>query len=219
MHGHSSSENQPSVNGDSTGLGTPAAQSSDSEAAFLAGDSPGQRAAQRRRRRLALLGVLGGLVLGSLAVLLVFAALWIRRQDALPTLTQADFDAALKRWESAGPKSYQLDLTLNGRQPGRIHVEVRRGETTAMTRDGHTPSQKRTWEYWTVPGQFDTIERELEMAADPAVGIPSAPGATIVQQAEFDAKLGYPRRYRRMVLGSNLEIDWEITRFEPLAEP
>ena len=52
--------------------------------------------------------------------------------------------------------SYNIDLKLGGKTPGTVHVEVRNHEVTAMTRDGVTPSQRRTWDYWSVPEQFET---------------------------------------------------------------
>jgi hypothetical protein len=137
------------------------------------------------------------------------------QRDSLPSLTRAAYESAARRWEAKGPASYTLDLTLQGRQPSQIHIEVHRGEVTAMTRDGVEPRQRRTWDYWSVPGQFDTIDRELEMAADPQSTFRASAGA-VVQQAEFDPTYGYPRRYRRIVLGNDLEIEWQVTRFEPL---
>jgi hypothetical protein len=172
--------------------------------------------ASGRRRRLTLGSLLGGIVLGSLASLLVFAALLLmRQQESLPPLTRQAYEAAMRRWQTSGPASYALDLTLLGRQPGQIHIEVHQGDVTAMTRDGIQPRQRRTWDYWSVPGQFDTIERELEMAAHPEASF-HAPAGAVVQQAEFDPRYGYPRRYRRFVLGTELEIDWQVTHFEPL---
>jgi hypothetical protein len=41
-------------------------------------------------------------------------------------------------------------------------------------------------------------------------------GVEVIQQAEFDPELGYPRRYRRIVLGGNSEVEWEITEFKKL---
>lgn len=171
------------------------------------------RSTSRLRRRT--LAIFGGAVLGSLACLLAFVAVMIARRESLPPLTRASYEAALERWHSRGPASYRLDIDLEGRQPGRIHVEVHQGEVTRMTRDGVEPGQKRTWDYWSVPGQFDTLERELEMAANPQASFGAQPGA-VIQQAAFDPTYGYPLHYRRFVLGTDLEVDWKVTHFEPL---
>ncbi len=169
----------------------------------------------RRRHPLAtgaLLGLAGAALVG-LAVLIVNAAMHRPTQ-----LTQEAYEAASARWDAQGPASYDLDVELGGRRAGKVHVEVRNGEVTHMTRDGIEPKQKRTWYYWSVPGQLDTIEQELEMAKDPAnsYGAPKASGAVL--WGEFDPKYGYPRTFDRIVMGADQEVHWKVTRFEPIAE-
>jgi hypothetical protein len=39
----------------------------------------------------------------------------------------------------------------------------------------------------------------------------------MIIRAEFDPKYGYPRQYDRVVLGTDFEIHWKVTRFEPLS--
>jgi len=138
------------------------------------------------------------------------------RGERIPQLSRESLQAAQQRWQQDGPQSYDLDVTLSGRQSGQIHIEVRHGEVTGMTRNGTTPTQRRTWDYWTVPGQFDTIELEMEMADDPTHGFPAPPGSKVLQKAEFDAVDGHPVRYHRIVLGTQLEIRWEVTRFKQI---
>jgi hypothetical protein len=100
-----------------------------------------------------------------------------------------------------------------------VHVEVRDGEVTHMTRDGMTPSQRRTWYYWSVPGQLDTIELELEMAKDPVKSYGASGARDVALWAEFDPQYGYPRQFDRVVLGaSDLEVHWKVTSFRPIAE-
>lgn len=155
-----------------------------------------------------------GAVWGSLATLVVTAAVLVFVFRArTPLLTEAALQAARQRWSRHGPDSYELDLEIHGRQPGRVHLEVANGRVIKMTRDGVTPRRKITWEAWTVPGQFDTIELELSKAADPARGFGAPAGSQLVQRAEFDPRWGYPRLYQRMIMGTALEIDWTVTRF------
>jgi hypothetical protein len=168
----------------------------------------------RPRRRPLLLGLLVG-TFGAAAVLFIgwFIVTALSRP---PELTRAAYEAASKRWDENGPASYDLDVELGGKRPGVVHVEVRDGEATRMTRDGVEPKQRRTWYYWTVPGQFDTIEQELEMAQDPARNY-AVPGASqALLWAEFDPKYGYPLRFDRVVLGADVEVHWKVTRFEPV---
>ncbi len=156
-----------------------------------------------------------GIVLGAvLAGSVLFFVLAIVYRDTLPPLTAQNYEAAVRRWEEHGPSSYDLDVTIQGRQPGVVHVEVRDGKVTLMSRDGVVPKQRRTWDVWTVSGQFDMIGQELEKQPDPVAGFGAPPGSRAILQAEFDPQLGYPRRYRRTILGSNLDVEWETTRFE-----
>lgn len=167
------------------------------------------------RRRPILLGMLLGL-----AIVLVALAAWMAaNRSSTPRLTEAAFDAATQRWDKRGPASYDLDIELTGNRPGKIHVEVRDGQVTRMTRDGVQPAQERTWFYWSVPGMFDTIAEELEMARDPAAAFKSPAATQMVIWAEFDPQFGYPKKYDRSVLGTNYEIHWQVTRFEPLSAP
>ena len=155
-----------------------------------------------------------GIAAGSAVVLLVILAAAILFRDSTPRLTEAIYEAAVARWDANGPASYDLDLELTGNRPGKIHVEVRDGQVVHMTRDGVEPKQERTWYYWSVPGQLDTIGQELEMARDPAESFNSPKATEMVMWAEFDAKFGYPLKYDRVVLGTNFEIHWKVTRFE-----
>jgi Family of unknown function (DUF6174) len=160
-----------------------------------------------------MLGVAIGLAAAILAVL-VYA---VATRDAPPRLTEEAYLAAVKRWDAHGPASYDLDLELAGNRPGKIHVEVRDGQVVHMTRDGVEPGQERTWYYWSVPGQFDTIAQELEMARDPVASFKSPRATQMVIWAEFDPRYGYPLKYDRTVLGTDYEIHWKVTRFEPIS--
>lgn len=151
------------------------------------------------------------LIVGLIVVLQVFA---VRR---IPELTEPLLEAAEKRWQENGPESYDLDLEISGAQPGVVHVEVRDGVVTTMTRDGVEPEQRRTWDVWTVPGQFEMIERELEMAADPEHEMQAPAGTRLRLRAEFDPEYGYPRQFDRMVYGGGEpEVYWQVTNFLPL---
>src|SRR5438034_10968514 len=80
-------------------------------------------APRRSHRKLLAVG------LGLAAALIVTAIIFffMVRNNA-PRLTQADYDAAVERWEKNGPADYDLDLELSGHRTGTIHVEVRHGE-------------------------------------------------------------------------------------------
>jgi hypothetical protein len=159
------------------------------------------------------------LAIAAVALLLVILAGVIAVEllvvERLPELTPEKLAAAEKLWEARGPKSYDLDLTIEGAQPGVVHVEVREGLTTAMQRDGIAPQQRRVWDVWAVPGMFETIERELELAADPQHEMDATENASVDLRAEFDPQFGYPVRFHRIVFGGGPEVLWKVTRFEP----
>ncbi|MEX0613193.1 MAG: DUF6174 domain-containing protein [Pirellulales bacterium] len=148
-------------------------------------------------------------ITGIAIVLQVFVA------QRIPELTEERLEAALELWEQQGPRSYDLDLEIRGAQPGTVHIEIRGGEVTAMTRDGRSPP-RRTWDVWSVPGQFDTLERELVLAEDPQHEMGAAAGTQLQLRAEFDAEFGYPRRYHRYATGGAPEVFWRVTAFDPI---
>ncbi len=148
-------------------------------------------------------------------VALVLVAIFVMRWSgpSLPPLTRAMFDEAHRKWRDAGILDYDLDIEIQGRQPGVVHLEVRGGEPTAMTRDGRTPSQRRTWDAWTVENQLSMIHDELDGAGDAAKTFGAPPGSRVVQRARFDPELGYPLDYQRAVLGTPLEVEWRTIKF------
>lgn len=152
-------------------------------------------------RRFAAGAALGTAVaLGAVAVVLLY-----RMRGTTPRLTPEAFAAARENWRPRGPRDYELTIVQTGARTGTIEVVVRDGEVTRMTIDGLAPTQKRTWYYWSVPGMFDVVERDLD----------SAPTEQLVLRAEFDPQFGYPRKYERVALRTRQQSGWEVVRFEP----
>lgn len=170
---------------------------------------------RRSRSRPLALGIAFGLLIGitiSVAGLIYFF------RSSVPILTPDALAAAEKRWAELGPSSYDVDLELQGTQAGTIQVEVRQGEVTRMIRNGRQPSQRRTWYYWSIPGQFETIAVDLDHAANPEQGFGVPAGSAAVLRAEFDPQYGYPRFYQRILLGTPIHVEWKVTRFEKVGE-
>ena len=94
--------------------------------------------------------------------MVILLVVFLQRGPTVPEITRADLEAAEKKWAATKPAGYDMDITILGRQPGLVHIEVRGGAVTKMTRDGVTPAQSRTWEYWTVPEQFETIQQDFD---------------------------------------------------------
>jgi hypothetical protein len=153
--------------------------------------------------RLMLLGLLCAL----LAIFGVLAGLRLFLAERTPELSQVALQAALERWQANGPESYDLDVQIGGAQPGLAHVEVRNGAVTVATRDGQ-PLDDWNRDEWTIPSQFEMLEREFEFQADPQNEMGAPPGAKLWLRCEFDPKLGYPRRFRRQATGGAPEAFW-----------
>lgn len=171
---------------------------------------PAAASYSRRSRRTLVLLLLPALacIVGWAVLLRMFAA------QRIPELTGAEFEDAERLWDRTGPKSYEMDLEILRGRPGTVHIEVRNGEITAMTRDGRTPAP-HTWRYWSVPGLFETVERELEMAEDPVHEVGAAAGTRWQLRCEFDPAYGFPRRFHRHVSGGGPEVFWRVTSFVP----
>jgi hypothetical protein len=153
-------------------------------------------------------------VLASLALAIagIVLALQYFVVEHLPELTDADLTAAQKRWQEKEPVSYDMDIEIRGAQPGSAHVEVRNRVVTTASRDGKV-TPERTWNTWAVPGMFEMLSRDLEIAEDPEKAIQAAPGTKWRLWAEFDPQLGYPRRYHQIVYGGGPEVYWRVVQF------
>lgn len=188
------------------------------------GDSPsgetsspvGARVVRPPRRRVRASVLVSGAIVGvGLAVLVALAATIIMRRPAAPVLNEEELERAEQRWRARGPSDYDMRVRVTGRQPSDFHVEVRHGQPVVLTRNGNATPQ-RMWDVWTVNGLFDTIRQEIELADNPAGPFGSPRGSQVVQRAAFDERFGYPRRYQRIVMGTPLEVAWEVVEFRKL---
>ena len=137
------------------------------------------------------------------------------QREMAPELTEDFLVTAEERWKADGPGSYDMEIEIGGDRAGVVRIEVRDGEVTSMERDGKTPPL-RTWDVWSVPGLFDVLYRELELAADPVGEIQASKDTHWSLVAEFDRQFGYPQRYRRIVMGTGPDISWEVRKFNPV---
>jgi hypothetical protein len=165
-----------------------------------------------RRGRTRLQNIVRGVLLGSLVGLVgVFGAMVYFNRNQLPLMKAAEFEAAQTKWKDRGPANYDMDLVGNFDLKGRLHVTVRNGRVTAMTLDGE-PKPQRLWDYYSVPGLFGIIREDLERNA--AAAAKSEP--VVMQQADFDPVLGFPRRYQRSGASAGQGGDWKIVLFRAI---
>jgi len=161
--------------------------------------------------RAALVTLLG--LMATIFLVLILLQLFVARR--IPEFAVGQLEVAERLWKQNGPAHYRMDIQLSGARPGTVHVQVRDGEVVAMTRDGHTPA-KHTWNAWSVPGQFETLERELELAEDPVHEMQAGAETRLHLRCEFDSHYGFPRVYHRTVFGGGPEVYWRVTKFEAM---
>ena len=157
------------------------------------------------------------IIFGASSLILVLATIAILRfavARRLPALTAESLQTAEQRWRTNGPANYNMDVEIEGNRPGIVQVEVRKQVVTKMVRDGQIPSQQRTWEVWSVPGMFETLEREIELAEDPEREMQVKSGTKLWLKSEFDPYYGYPNRFHRAVFGGGPEVYWHVTHFQ-----
>ena len=149
------------------------------------------------------------------AILVAGGFLWAALgRDNLAPLTKEALEEAEQAWKRAAPPNYELEVTLSGKREGVFRVVVRNGEPIEGSLDG-VATKERVWDVWTVRGQFNTLWQELENAADADRAYAVKDPASVVMRAQFDPEWHFPRRYWRSVLGANLDVAWEVTRFTP----
>jgi hypothetical protein len=161
-----------------------------------------------------------GLILGTLAGLVVTLAIlrW-HLADPTPPLSADALRAARELWRQHGPEDYDLEVRVEGPQPGNYRVQVRGGQAIAAFRNDQPLAQQRTLGTWSVLGMFATIGRDVEQVERRASGNADRFTPDLTLRASFDRELGYPRRYVRMESGSTLDVSWEVTKFEAAKGP
>jgi hypothetical protein len=163
-------------------------------------------------------------VISVVAVAGIIAVLALTRREPLPLIAMNDVDSAAACWSKNGPASYDLDMQQTGINPGAIHVEVRRGQVTAMTLNGR-PTRQHLWDDWSVPGLLAVIRRDVE-ACMPELnkqlhrtetatsGSPQPDQEQVVPRGIFDPTYGYPIAYHRITL-NGADANWRVTKFQP----
>ena len=162
-----------------------------------------------RSRRIA--AVLLGAITAS-AFAFVIAMLTLR--TPIPRLGDTEFESAVLQWTRQAPDDYDIQTRVRGRQAAVYRVTVRDGQVQQAWRDDGQLNDQRTMGTWSVDGMLETIRIDLDNRAAASERPVGARSSNLLLSAEFEPHWGYPRRYRRAELGTQMEVSWEVLEFE-----
>ena len=133
-------------------------------------------------------------------------------------VTEQAIAQAKQRWITAGIRDYDLEWTLTGPNNAHYHVTVQAGQVSkieSQAPDGrrfeiHSPAPR----YFGVDGLFLTIANEIALLkTDRPFNRPT--GTKVVMRFQPDFELGYPRWYRRDVVGTSQAMTIEVIKLVP----
>jgi hypothetical protein len=133
-------------------------------------------------------------------------------------VTTQSLAKARKVWARARVDDYDLDWTSSGTNNAYYRVTVRNGRVRRLEQvlpDGRTVElHSARPEYFGVDGLFLTMaEEHAQLGTDRPFG--QAKGSKAVLLFTPDPKYGYPRSYRRDVVGAILPVAIDVVRFVP----
>jgi hypothetical protein len=149
----------------------------------------------------------------ALALLTVSIYFYWRSGPRLAEIDDARLAAAREQWKQQGLASYDMEVTVSGRQAAVYRVEVRDGKVTNATRNGSPLRDERTLGAWSVPVMFDTIAVDLQAAKNP-IRINPREVQRVAPLGVFHPQFGYPERYRRVQWGADMDAAWVVTSFQ-----
>ncbi len=165
-------------------------------------EPPSSRGAASRLHFPIIVGVVLGLVLSVYLVQRLY-------RDPTPPLTAQELREAEVKWRTASIRDYDIEIEVQSRQREIYAVEVRGGVPQQAWRNGVPLKQIRTFDTWSVPGMFDTIHSDFDRTDRV-----QQPAPKLVLRAIFDEQTGVPLKYKRMQWGVDIEISWQVTKFE-----
>ncbi len=137
-------------------------------------------------------------------------------------VTAKSLEQARRLWSRAGIEDYDLEWESSGLNQAHYRVTVRGGRvrTVVMVQpDGQlTEVHPAEPKFYSVEGLFITLAEELAQLKGPTpFGRPK--GTKAILRFTPDAKLGYPRSYRRDVVGASRGVAIDVVRFVPNPPP
>jgi len=131
--------------------------------------------------------------------------------------TPATVAAAEAKWKAAGIRDYNLEWTNAGLGTGHYRVFVRGGEVRAiysvLAGGREIVAKPGAPRMYSVDGLFTTIKDEMAQRDLPApFGQPK--GTSAILKFTPDPDLGYPKGYRRDVLGTPKGVSIDVLRLD-----
>ena len=127
---------------------------------------------------------------------------------------------ARQLWTKAGIRDYDLEWTVAGAQTNHYYVTVRGGEVRkveSILADGRRLGLKSfDTRYFSVDGLFLTMADYVALLKkDRPSG--DSKDAQVVMRFKPDPKLGYPKWFRRDVMGSTQALAVDVVKLVPTA--
>jgi hypothetical protein len=137
-------------------------------------------------------------------------------------VTAESIRAARARWEKADVRDYDLEWESSGLSKAHYVVSVRNGRVRSIESIAHDGRRREVTspepKFYGVDGLFMIISDELaQLEGETPFGKPK--GTKAVLRFTPDPVLGYPRSYRRDVLGSPMPLAIDVVRFAPSTTP
>jgi len=145
---------------------------------------------------------------------LILPLVILPRLHGLEPVTAEGLAAARARWEQHGPRDYDLEYRKRGTVSGTFTVRVRDGKPAAVLMDGQPldrSSNPKLYDYYTIPGIFNDLERFLELAEKPGNAEPA------ILRARFDPVDGHITRYVYSIPSQKVEVSVQL-RKQPAAQ-
>jgi hypothetical protein len=135
-------------------------------------------------------------------------------------VTPEAIDQAKQLWTKAGIRDYDLEWTVAGAQTNHYYVTVRGGEVRkveSILADGRRLGLKSfDTRYFSVDGLFLTMADYVALLKkDQPSG--DSKDAQVVMRFKPDPKLGYPKWFRRDVMGSTQALAVDVVKLVPSA--
>ncbi len=126
--------------------------------------------------------------------------------------------AAEAKWKAAGLRNYNLEWANSGLGTGHYRVFVRDGEVKAIysviAGGREVIAKPGTPRMYSVDGLFTVIKDEIaQLGTASPFGQPK--GTTAVLKFTPDPTLGYPKTYRRDVMGTPKGIAIDVLKLDP----